>query len=276
MHQVANSGRLATMNAPVVEISSCNTFGMGRFNLEDATTKVNATFTTPRENGRGKPFNDAKLGAIKSVDFSKCDPQFKKDIPIFADETKSCGSSTVEKRIRFALDKKGRVRCQTYKNKEIRTKKESFECWYTPEEFKVLRNSCKQEAIKQQKTTYRESFASVYTACTKGNFKGVTKERAYISAASCRGLEVVVFPTLHADRKNAIATVLKTQAALPNSVSGLVREEAIASASRYLSKQARQLARVFGSGDAAVVVANNRIAALQNERGCVPHCFVSC
>lgn len=158
----------------------------------------------------------------------------------------------------------------------MRTKKEAAACWYTPLEFKQFRRDCKQEALNQQKTAYRENFAAVYAACTKGSFKGVTRERAYVSAASCRGLEVVVFPTLHSDRKNAISAVLKTQDALSQSMIVHAREDAIASASCFLSKQARQLARVLGSGDAAVVVANNRIAALQDVYGIVPHCFISC
>jgi hypothetical protein len=170
------------------------------------------------------------------------------------------------KRVKFATDRKGRNICQLYSNKTPKTKNEMIACFYQMNDFQQFRRECKQEAILQQKTTtYRDNFAAVYAACTTGNFKNVTRERAYISAASCRGLEVVVFPTLHLDRKNLIATVLKTQSSLPKNMTLNDRMEAIASASRYLSKQARQLARVFGSGDAAVVIANQRIESLQQQ-----------
>lgn len=200
-----------------------------------------------------------------------------------------------EKKVQFATDRKGRVLCEVYRNREPKNKKEMLACFYTLNEFKEFRRECKQEAIMQQKTSYREHFSAVYAACTTGNFKNVTRERAYISAATCRGLEVVVFPTLHSDRKNMIATVLKTQASLPDHMDWEERSETIAAASRFLTKQARQLARVLGSGDAAVVVANQRIESLQQQKQqhqsspngrngkskpsknvVIPHCFVTC
>jgi hypothetical protein len=205
------------------------------------------------------------------------------------------------KHVCFITDRKGHLICDLFKNKDPKTKQETIDCFYQMHDFQQFRRECKQEAILQQKTTaYRDNFSAVYAACTTGNFKNVTRERAYISAASCRGLEVVVFPTLHVDRKNTIATVLRTQKALPISMLYSDRCEAIAAASRYLSKQARQLARVFGSGDAAVVIANRRIETQhQPNSECdvdhnrstptnhpsrrksksgvvVPQCFVSC
>jgi hypothetical protein len=196
------------------------------------------------------------------------------------------------KKVQFATDRKGRLLCEFYRNREPKNKKEMLACFYTLNEFKEFRRECKQEAIMQQKTSYRDHFSAVYAACTTGNFKNVTRERAYISAATCRGLEVVVFPTLHGDRRNMIATVLKTQASLPDHMNAEERTETIAAASRFLTKQARQLARVLGSGDAAVVVANQRIESLQQQQQqspkaktgksnlsknvMIPHCFVSC
>lgn len=200
--------------------------------------------------------------------------------------------SLPHKKVQFATDRKGRVLCEVYRNREPKNKKEMLACFYTLNEFKEFRRECKQEAIMQQKTSYRDHFSAVYAACTTGNFKNVTRERAYISAATCRGLEVVVFPTLHSDRKNMIATVLKTQASLPDHMDSEARTETIAAASRFLTKQARQLARVLGSGDAAVVVANQRIESLQQQKQqspkakngkskaaknlVIPHCFVTC
>ena len=197
------------------------------------------------------------------------------------------------KKVQFLTDRKGRVMCEIHRNREPKSKKEMLACFYTLNEFKEFRRECKQEALTQQKTNYRDHFAVVYAACTTGNFKNVTRERAYISAATCRGLEVVVFPTLHSDRKNMIATVLKTQASLPDHMNLDERTETIAAASRFLTKQARQLARVLGSGDAAVVVANQRIESLQQQQQqqspsakagksklaknvVIPHCFVTC
>jgi hypothetical protein len=287
------------MNAPI-EVQhqlSVTTLGMGGYDIDGKTTRLDLCF--PRDavdHEIGKQLEHLPVADLprmaKKIDITK-------RLPTNNDESASCASissstssniSTVASSndtnaksiVRFATDKRGRLLCVHHRNRDIRTKKETLDCWYTPHDFRQFRNDCKQEAIKQQKTSYRDNFAAVYAACTKGNFKGVTKERAYISAASCRGLEVVVFPTLHSDRKNTIATVLKTQAALPRSVPEATRADAIASASRYLSKQARQLARVLGSGDAAVVVANNRIAALQDQQKLkssslvVPHCFITC
>ena len=180
----------------------------------------------------------------------------------------SAATTIIKKKVRFAADKRGRVQCEIFRNMNPKSKQESLDCFYQMNDFHQFRRECKQEAIMQQKTsTYRDNFAAVYAACTTGNFKTVTRERAYISAASCRGLEVVVFPTLHRDRKNTIATILKTQASLPSTMTDYSeRAETIAAASRYLSKQSRQLARVFGSGDAAVVIANQRIETIQQQQ----------
>lgn len=262
-----------TMNAPVAEIQehlSCKRVGSGRYCYDDDTRRLNIKLT--RESALVEKLDIVKIN--NELKRSKSDNTKRSSST--TDETKSCCSSVPTKNVRFALDKKGRVLCESHKNRERRTKMEIGLCWYTQAEFKEFRRNCKQEAINQQKTTYRENFAAVYAACTKGSFKGVTKERAYISAASCRGLEVIVFPTLYSDRKNAVASVLKAQAALPDTMSAPAKEDAIASASRFLSKHARQLARVLGSGDAAVVVANNRIAAMQNAKGIVPHVFINC
>ena len=174
-------------------------------------------------------------------------------------------SSISPKRVTFAFDNKGRVQCEIYRNYETRNRKEVHASWYTPSQFMAFRKDCRAEAIMVSKSSYCKNFAAVYEACNTGNFKSVTKQRAYISAASCRGLEVVVFPTLHHDRKNAIHQVLKTQEALPRDMSLDKRQDALASASRFLSKKARQLARILGSGDAAVVVANERILAASGK-----------
>jgi hypothetical protein len=179
----------------------------------------------------------------------------------------NCNTATTIKKVHFATDRKGQLVCKLHRNREPKTKHEMVDCFYQMKDFQQFRRECKQEAILQQRTTtYRDNFAAVYAACTNGNFKNVTRERAYISAATCRGLEVVVFPTLHIDRKNLIMTVLKTQSSIPQDMSHNERMEAIASTSRYLSKQARQLARVFGSGDAAVVIANQRIESIQQKQ----------
>lgn len=173
---------------------------------------------------------------------------------------------TPKKKVNFAINLNGKVHKETFRYQQHRTKQEVADCWFTQAEFRGFRQDCKQEAISQQKTEYRKHFAAVYDACKKGSFKAVTKQRAYISAASCRGLEAVVYSALQADRKNLLITVLKTQHAIPQSFSQQKREDTIASASRFLSKQSRQLARVLGSGDAAVVVANERLAASSNSK----------
>lgn len=263
------------MNAAPVSIQqhvSCNTVGTGRC-FTDSAVKL-----------------DVKVRSLSDSfkldkDIIKLPKLLKKKSSL---SNSSCSSSTTDsassldsslkKSVTFATDKKGRVLCETYKNTAPRTKAEALDCWYTVHDFRHFRRDCKQQAVQMQKTAYRKNFAAVYEACAKGSFKGVTKERAYISAASCRGLEVVVFPTLHANRKNALKTILQTQSSLPKGMSFSKREDALASSSRFLTKQARQLARVLGSGDAAVVVANNRIAAnkkaANKETKLVPQCYI--
>ena len=187
-------------------------------------------------------------------------------------------STDAPKRVTFAFDNKGRVQCEIYRNFETRNRKEVLASWYTPSQFMAFRKECRAEAIMISKSSYCTNFAAVYDACSTGNFKSVTKQRAYVSAASCRGLEVVVFQTLYHDRKNVIHQVLKTQEALPRDIPLEKRQDAIASASRFLSKKARQLARILGSGDAAVVVANERISAAnvktKNNATMVPQLFI--
>jgi hypothetical protein len=263
------------MNAPV-EVHQhllCNNAGSGRY--LDASVKLDHRFISGQDSALVEKLDVNKHVDLKNMTNAKypCHVDTKR-MPQIKDTTTSTSDST-SKGVRFILDRKGRVCCEIIKTRERRTKQEIADCWYTQGEFKQFRRACKEEVISQAKTNYRKYFAAVYDACAVGSFKGVTKERAYISAASCRGLEVVVYPTLHSDRKIAIATVLKTQASLPVRMSADVREETLASAGRFLSKQARQLARVLGSGDAAVVVANNRLAALQSSKGVVPHCFIS-
>ena len=265
------------MNAPVVvrHLSCSNELGNGRYLA--APIKVDLS-THPKDG-----FNDA----VESLKIVKDDLKNRsKSSPVDVDDYYCSSSSSTDssacpveqKSVRFATDKKGRVLRKVYRNYEPRTRKEVSATWYAPVQFMSFRKDCRKEAIMMQKTSYAKKFAAVYEACNNGNFKAVTKERAYVSAASCRGLEVILFPTLHADRKNAIHTLLKTQDALPKDMPLAKRQDALATASRFLSKQARQLSRVLGSGDAAVVVANDRIAASQKnalKSGNVPQSYTS-
>jgi hypothetical protein len=212
---------------------------------------------TSSHHGKGLAVDNFRESTVTTSTVTQC---WEEDSPVKEDDV-SKQNKKKKNTVAFAMDSKGRVQKQTFKYQQQRTKKEVQDCWYTPEEFKQFRADCKKEAITQQKTAYRENFTAVYEACKKGNFKTVTKQRAYVSAATCRGLEAIVYQPLQADRKNLLVTVIKTQRALPETLSLDKRDEAIASASRFLSKQARQLARVLGSGDAAVVMANDRLAA---------------
>jgi len=240
------------MNAPV-ELAQLPCSTIGRDPLLSDQLKLDLTSKTKTGSIAVDSFDFIKNADVKL-------PTKSKSAPVDVDSYCS-NSSTQSKKVYFAADKKGRVFCENYRNYEPRNRKEVNACWYTPAEFMGFRKDARKEAIMIQSSSYSQNFAAVYEACNKGNFKSVTKERAYISAASCRGLEVVVYPALHGDRKNAIQTVLRTQAALPKEMPLEKRQDALASASRFLSKKSRQLARVLGSGDAAVVVANERIAA---------------
>ena len=253
------------MNAPVEATQvACSNFKV-------RTSKLTEEFRDIKLNPRRKLGSDSL--ADDSLEFVKKGaqrPHNKSTVDVDSyccslSSSSSSLSSAVRKRVHFACDNKGRVHCEKHSNYTPRNRKEVQASWYTPSQFMSFRKSCRDEAILISKSSYCKNFAAVYEACNTGNFKLVTKQRAYVSAATCRGLEVVVFPTLHHDRKNAIRQVLKIQAALPRDMALEKRDEALAGASRFLSKKARQLARVLGSGDAAVVVANERIAAA-NEK----------
>lgn len=256
------------MNAPVSiqQHVSCNTVGAGRCFM-DSTVKLDIKVRSVSDSFKANNELVQLPKALKkatSMDGSSCS----------SSTDASSLESVPRKSVLFATDKKGRVLCETYRNREPRTKSEALDCWYTPNDFRRFRRDCKQQAVLMQQTVYRKKFAAVYEACAKGSFKGVTKERAYISAASCRGLEVICYPVLHTNRKNALKTIMKTQDSIPATMSASKREDALASASRFLTKQARQLARVLGSGDAAVVVANNRIAESKKTKKVVPQLYI--
>jgi hypothetical protein len=257
-----------SMNAPVEVIpEACS-----NLRLHVRTSQSTDEFQDVKLDPRRKVRNLSR--SIDSLEFLKkpADSQQTKSSAVDVDtyccsiSTSSTSVSTVApKRVTFAFDNKGRVQCEYYRNYEPRNRKEVLASWYNPSQFMAFRKECRMEAIMISKSSYCQNFAAVYEACNTGNFKSVTKQRAYVSAASCRGLEVVVFPTLHHDRKNAIHPVLKTQEALPRDMPVEKRQDALASASRFLSKKARQLARILGSGDAAVVVANERISAANDK-----------
>jgi hypothetical protein len=294
---VADQHRSATMNSPVIHEHALNRSLLSNNHRpfikdDDNGVPIKLMGATTLLRGTASPMEVlSKNVAVDWKHRSKYEVDSKPNKENFLDNYSLPHKG---KKVQFAMDRKGRVLCEVYRNREPKSKKEMLACFYTLNEFKEFRRECKQEAIMQQKTPYRDHFSAVYAACTTGNFKNVTRERAYISAATCRGLEVVVFPTLHSDRKNMIATVLKTQSSLPNHMDSEERRETIAAASRFLTKQARQLARVLGSGDAAVVIANQRIESLQQQRQqqqspkakngkskssknlVIPHCFVTC
>lgn len=205
-----------------------------------------------------------KLGA-------KSQPELRKRSSSNSLSGSSQTSPVTKKSVRFATDRIGRIITEKYHDNSPRTEQEAKDSWYSREEFLVFRRKCKREAIQMRNTVYREHFAAVYKACSTGEFKRVAKERAYVSAATCRGLELVVNPELYTNRKKVINDFLDAQAMLPLAMSLSQREETLANTSRSLTKQARQFARLLGSGDAAVVIANNRIEA--NKKRNVPHVF---
>lgn len=260
------------MNAPVeLRQVACSNLNIGETQLADQFRKIKLD---PARKEKKVSLEGDSLAYIKrgAADVTKKVRSSPVDVDAYccslSSNTTSASSSSsstystkVPKRVTFAFDAELQVLCEVYKNYEPRTRKEHHSSWYTQAQFMQFRKECRKEVIMMSKSSYRKNFSAVYEACNKGTFKAVTKERAYISAASCRGLEVVVFPTLHRDRKNTIQQILRTQAALPCDIPLEKRQDALASASRFLSKKSRQLARILGSGDAAVVVANDRIAA---------------
>jgi hypothetical protein len=201
----------------------------------------------------------------------KGQPELIKKSSFNSSSSLSQSSPVTAKSVRFATDRSGRVIGEKHYDSCRRNEQEANDSWYSQSEFLLFRRKCKREAEQMRNTMYRERFAAVYKACSTGNFKSVTKERAYVSAATCRGLELVVNPELYTNRKKVINEFLETQATLPLDMCPSKREEILSNTSRSLTKQARQFARLLGSGDAAVVVANNRIEA--NKKRNVPHVF---
>jgi hypothetical protein len=157
------------------------------------------------------------------------------------------------KRVRFATDTEGNVLCHELENKEPPMTEDEIEAsWCSPTEFKLFRRLCRKEVRTARKTTYRTDFRKLYTACEEGDVTSVMQEKQAIANSSCRGLELLIFPDLHSDRKTAIRTIIRTQKALPVCLTAEHREKALASVSRFLSKQTRQLSHLLGTGDAAV------------------------
>jgi hypothetical protein len=207
----------------------------------------------------------SKIGCLKGQ------PELRKKNSFNSSFSSSQSSPVTTKKVRFATDRNGRIVVEKHCDYTRRNEQEAKDSWYSQGEFLQFRRKCKREAIQMRNTIYREHFAAVYKACSTGKFKSVTKERAYVSAATCRGLELVVNPELYTNRKKVINEFLETQAMLPLDMCLSKREETLANTSRSLTKQARQFARLLGSGDAAVVIANNRIEA--NKKRNVPHVF---
>lgn len=260
-----------------------NTVGKGCNELIPNIIKLEQTFI-PRRNIQG-------LNKLQNIDDSVEKPSIDKSLPFDVDSLCSSlsaisSNSTClrEKKVHFATDNNGNVTRKMFVNQESRTQQETKASWYTAEEFMRFRRECRKEIFSMSKTNYDRLFGAVYEACSTGNFKAVTKERAYISAASCRGLEAVLYPTLQANRKDTVRSILKAQSALSKEMPAVKRQEILASTSRLLTKKARQLGRVLGSGDAAVVVANERIEASQQKalkdtrkekKGVVPQIYMT-
>ena len=183
-----NSGkRLRSMNAPVEATQvACSNFKV-------RTSKLTEEFRDIKLNPRRKLGSDSL--ADDSLEFVKKGaqrPHNKSTVDVDSyccslSSSSSSLSSAVRKRVHFACDNKGRVHCEKHSNYTPRNRKEVQASWYTPSQFMSFRKSCRDEAILISKSSYCKNFAAVYEACNTGNFKLVTKQRAYISAATCRG-----------------------------------------------------------------------------------------
>lgn len=130
-------------------------------------------------------------------------------------------------------------------------KTEKEEQWWGQSDFKLFRHYSKKEAASQD-AAFLKDFGMVYDACVKGEVKKCIRECLKVSSSPARGLESIVYPALMRDRKLTIQGFLRAQTKLPENMDGDKREQVLASTSRYLTRQARQLAKVLGSGDAAV------------------------
>ena len=153
------------------------------------------------------------------------------------------------------------------------TEEEMHEIWWTIPDFKAFRKYCRKQSNKaNDDSAFMDGFQFVYEACHSGDLLKQLKWQSEhgnsnrsnndmadtASLEDCikivnskyRGLEMAIFRPLLKDRRTAVRTVLAIQNKLPSSKSLQEREVILASKSRFLTRKARQLARVMGSADA--------------------------
>lgn len=155
------------------------------------------------------------------------------------------------------------------------TAEEMLAVWWQIPDFKNFRRFCRKEARRAaEEPGFIDDFQYVYEACHSGNLlkqlqwhsehgtSSAPKARSSVPAETAsltdcirivntpyRGLEMAIFRPLLKDRRTAIRTVLAIQDKLPATKSLQEREVILASKSRFLTRKARQMARVMGSAD---------------------------
>lgn len=128
--------------------------------------------------------------------------------------------------------------------------------WYKSSEFKYFRKYCKKLATIAAASKYGKDFAKTYKACAKTESVDMEKY-SKIANSAARGMEAMVSTQMVKDRKDAIRSVLKAQSKLPADMTDHERAIILSATSRVLSRHARILARILGTGDANVAKASN-------------------
>jgi hypothetical protein len=133
------------------------------------------------------------------------------------------------------------------------TPQEFSRIWCKPQEFLLFKHDAKRDCRNADEYNKRH-FKAIYNACkTAEGLRSIhTADSAALAAADYRGLEHIIFRSLH-DRKPVVHGVILKQDELK---SLLVDSDdqimQLSHVSRSLSQQARRIARVFGTGDAYV------------------------
>ena len=168
-------------------------------------------------------------------------------------------SGTKKRGVCFARDGKGKILRQ-YQAAPFpfpETPKEESKLWYTTQEYRLFKYDAKRD-LKKANDNDKRQFIAVYNACkTADGLRSIhTTDSAALAAASYRGLEHILFRSLH-KRKPVIHSVIQKQAEL--------MDDELSNLSRSLSQRARRIARVLGNGDAHVArgAAVARVAATQ-------------
>lgn len=162
-------------------------------------------------------------------------------------------SVSSKKNVRFDVDSQNSILVDEVEPEIVISDEEIEALWWGEKDYQYFRKYCHKVAEAAQKSRYFPEFHKLYEACA-ANETSKLSAMSRICNTGVRGLEVVIYPALTTDRRSSIIGVLKAQEKVlrEENLSVNKRNDVIAATSRFLSRQARLLARVYGNGDARV------------------------